>query len=108
MAVGKDYEVKVNTRTAGEGRLTATILRNGSKTRNTEECCDVETIANKDGTQSIRFKLKERGEYNFDLRFGGEKITKTTKIVVSVIRKITKGHNDLFYFIIGTFKHIKM
>lgn len=84
MAVGKDYEVKVDTRPAGEGRLTATLMKNGQKTKNIEECCEVETTVNRDGTQSVRFKVKEKGEYNLDLRFGGEKITKTTKITVSL------------------------
>ena len=83
MAIGKDYEVKVDTRNAGEGRLTGSITKAGSKTKSVTDCSEVDTIVNKDGTQSVRFKVKEKGEYNFDLRFGGEKITKTTKIVVS-------------------------
>ena len=83
VAVGKDYEVKVDTRNSGEGRLTGSITKVGSKSKSVVDCSEVDTIVNKDGTQSVRFKVKEKGEYNFDLRFGGEKITKTTKIVVS-------------------------
>ncbi|XP_055529815.1 filamin-A isoform X3 [Wyeomyia smithii] len=85
---GKKNHVAVDAREAGTGAVTCKIVSHS-------EACDVDLeVTEKDGFFDIFYTLKNPGDYDLDIKFGGQNIpngTFTIKAVESVEEQVTSS-----------------
>ena len=70
IVVEEETTIKVNSRDAGTGRVTCTIIGPDG-----QEVPNVEVVENGDGTFDIVWMCPAPGQYVVDLRFGGVSLT---------------------------------
>uniref|UniRef100_T1IWF9 Sarcolemmal membrane-associated protein n=1 Tax=Strigamia maritima TaxID=126957 RepID=T1IWF9_STRMM len=78
VAVGEEYCITVNAKNAGKGAVTCRIRSNSGHDM------DIDIEDNGDGTFSIYYTIKDVGEYNINVKFGGQPVPDGAyKLVVS-------------------------
>lgn len=69
VSIGEEYCVTVNANEAGNGAITCHITSS-----NTSGDVDIHVEDNGDGTFSVFYSVKEKGDYSINIKFGGNPV----------------------------------
>lgn len=84
VTIGEEYCLTVRADEAGTGAVTCRI----TTTTGSDADVDIEVVDNNDGTFSIFYKVKNKGEYTVNLRFGGQPVPGGSYKITAVTEKI--------------------
>lgn len=87
VSIGEEYCVTVNADEAGNGAITCHITSS-----NTSGDVDIHVEDNGDGTFSVFYSVKEKGDYSINIKFGGNPVPGG-----SFSFQVFKSCNSLFF-----------
>lgn len=88
VTIGEEYSMTVDAKQAGKGAITCTVNNASGK----EPDVDVQVEDNGDGTYTIFYRIKEQGEHQVNIKFGGQPVpggSYTIRAVTEQIRQKT-------------------
>lgn len=84
VTIGEEYCLTVNAKQAGKGAVTCTL----TNAAGAEPDVDVEVEDNGDGTFTIFYRVKEAGEHQVNIKFGGQPVPGGTYKITAVTERI--------------------